>query len=102
MNKNWFNKEKYRPFEAINLPNRTWPGNKIIKAPLWCAVDLRDGNQAIYTPMTKEKKVPEYPLLIICPAAAPIKTPLVARKKRLPAPAKSPPAKVIKAIEILL
>ncbi len=48
--------DKYRPFPPVNLPDRTWPDNVITKAPEWCSVDLRDGNQAIHTPMTKEKK----------------------------------------------
>jgi len=47
---------KYRPFPQVHLPDRTWPNKVIDKAPIWCSVDLRDGNQAIHTPMTKEKK----------------------------------------------
>ena len=57
MNENWFQAGKYRQFENVNLPDRTWANNRISKAPIWCAVDLRDGNQAILTPMTKEKKI---------------------------------------------
>ena len=56
MNKNWFQEGKYKQFESVNLPDRTWVNKKITKAPIWCAVDLRDGNQAIWTPMTKDKK----------------------------------------------
>ena len=40
--------EKYIPFEQIKLPDRTWPDNVITKAPVWCSVDLRDGNQALH------------------------------------------------------
>jgi 2-isopropylmalate synthase len=47
---------KYRAFPVIDLPDRTWPSKQITVAPEWCSVDLRDGNQAIHTPMTKEKK----------------------------------------------
>lgn len=64
MNKNWFQPRKYKQFENINLPDRTWVNNKITKAPIWCAVDLRDGNQAILTPMTKEKKIKFFNKLI--------------------------------------
>jgi 2-isopropylmalate synthase len=47
---------KYRPFTPINLPDRTWPSRVIDKAPAWCSVDLRDGNQALVEPMGPEKK----------------------------------------------
>ncbi|MGN7611191.1 2-isopropylmalate synthase [Magnetococcales bacterium HHB-1] len=47
---------KYRPFTPIDLPDRTWPNQTITKAPNWCSVDLRDGNQALINPMTPEKK----------------------------------------------
>jgi 2-isopropylmalate synthase len=47
---------KYRPFTPINLPDRTWPSRVIDKAPTWCSVDLRDGNQALVEPMGPEKK----------------------------------------------
>jgi 2-isopropylmalate synthase len=56
MKKDWFIDGKYKQSETVDLKDRTWVNNKITKAPVWCAVDLRDGNQAIYTPMTKEKK----------------------------------------------
>ena len=39
--------KKYKPFKQINLKNRQWPDNVIDKAPIWCSVDLRDGNQAL-------------------------------------------------------
>ena len=47
---------KYRPFQPINLPDRTWPNRTIAKAPIWCSVDLRDGNQALIEPMGPERK----------------------------------------------
>ncbi len=47
---------KYRPFEPIDLPDRQWPARTITKAPVWCSVDLRDGNQALIEPMGPERK----------------------------------------------
>ncbi len=47
---------KYRPFQPIKLPDRTWPNRVITKAPIWCSVDLRDGNQALIEPMGPERK----------------------------------------------
>ncbi|HEX4570548.1 MAG TPA: 2-isopropylmalate synthase, partial [Dongiaceae bacterium] len=47
---------KYRPFEPINLTDRRWPGQAITKPPIWCSVDLRDGNQALVEPMGPERK----------------------------------------------
>ncbi len=47
---------KYRPFEPIDLPDRQWPTRTITKAPVWCSVDLRDGNQALIEPMGPERK----------------------------------------------
>jgi 2-isopropylmalate synthase len=49
--------QKYRPFPQIDLPDRQWPGRVIDKAPTWCSVDLRDGNQALVEPMGRHKKV---------------------------------------------
>jgi 2-isopropylmalate synthase len=49
--------EKYIPFKQINLPDREWPNNVIEKAPIWCSVDLRDGNQALIDPMNLEEKL---------------------------------------------
>src|SRR5919201_4269326 len=46
----------YRSFEPIPLPDRTWPQRVITKAPRWCSVDLRDGNQALIDPMDPERK----------------------------------------------
>lgn len=49
--------EKYIPFEAIELGSRQWPSKKIEKHPIWCSVDLRDGNQALIDPMNLEEKL---------------------------------------------
>src|ERR1044071_7769109 len=48
--------EKYQPWLPIVLHDRTWPNRRIEKAPLWCSVDLRDGNQALIDPMDVERK----------------------------------------------
>ncbi len=48
--------EKYQAFVPLELPDRTWPDNKFTKAPQWCAVDLRDGNQALIDPMDPVRK----------------------------------------------
>jgi 2-isopropylmalate synthase len=48
--------KKYRPFPAIELPNRQWPSRQITAAPVWCSTDLRDGNQALFEPMNVETK----------------------------------------------
>ena len=47
--------KKYKPFKSINLDDRKWPSNIIKEAPLWCSVDLRDGNQALIEPMGHER-----------------------------------------------
>ena len=47
---------KYQAFPQVDLPDRTWPSKTITKAPLWCSVDLRDGNQALIEPMDSERK----------------------------------------------
>ena len=47
---------KYQPFQPIRLPDRQWPNRTITKAPKWCSVDLRDGNQALISPMDSERK----------------------------------------------
>ena len=59
--------KKYRPFHeqiAVELPDRTWPTKRIAVAPQWCAVDLRDGNQALIDPMTPERKRRMFELLV--------------------------------------
>src|SRR2546428_4155810 len=48
--------EKYRPNLPLQLRDRTWPDKSIDRAPLWCSVDLRDGNQALIDPMDPERK----------------------------------------------
>ncbi len=58
---------KYQPFHEqiqVNLPDRTWPGKLITEAPRWCAVDLRDGNQALIDPMSPERKLKMFKLLV--------------------------------------
>lgn len=47
---------KYAPYPVVDLPDRQWPSRRIEKAPVWCSVDLRDGNQALPIPMTVEEK----------------------------------------------
>ena len=59
-----FDHQKYRPFAPINKKDRRWPDAVITKAPLWCAVDLRDGNQALIKPMTVEQKQRLFELLV--------------------------------------
>ena len=48
--------DKYRPFVPLELPDRAWPDMRLTKAPRWCSVDLRDGNQALIDPMDPERK----------------------------------------------
>jgi 2-isopropylmalate synthase len=59
---------RYKPFhelvEPVSLPDRTWPDTRITKAPLWCAVDLRDGNQALIDPMSPTRKRRMFDLLV--------------------------------------
>ena len=55
---------RYQPFTPIELPDRTWPANRIEQAPLWCSVDLRDGNQALIDPMTPARKRRMFDLLV--------------------------------------
>ncbi len=54
---------KYRPYPQIDLPDRKWPERVIAKAPAWCSVDLRDGNQALIQPMSLDKKLEMFELL---------------------------------------
>jgi len=58
------NFRKYKAFAPIDLPNRQWPNRVIDKAPLWCSVDLRDGNQALVEPMGPERKRRMFDLLV--------------------------------------
>ncbi|HST64080.1 MAG TPA: 2-isopropylmalate synthase, partial [Mycobacteriales bacterium] len=55
---------RYQPFAPIDLPDRTWPAKRIEAAPLWCSVDLRDGNQALIDPMTPARKRRMFELLV--------------------------------------
>ncbi|WP_380174851.1 2-isopropylmalate synthase [Kineococcus sp. DHX-1] len=58
---------KYQPFHeqiTVDLPDRTWPTKRITQAPRWCAVDLRDGNQALIDPMNSERKLRMFQLLV--------------------------------------
>ena len=55
---------RYRAFPAIPLPDRRWPNRTIDHAPLWCSVDLRDGNQALVEPMGPERKRRMFDLLV--------------------------------------
>jgi 2-isopropylmalate synthase len=58
---------KYVPFHeqiVVDLPDRTWPSKRIVEAPRWCAVDLRDGNQALIDPMSPERKLKMFKLLV--------------------------------------
>jgi 2-isopropylmalate synthase len=58
-----YDHRKYRPFPQIERSNRRWPDRRIERAPIWCAVDLRDGNQALVKPMTVNQKVWMFQLL---------------------------------------
>ncbi|CAM5453962.1 2-isopropylmalate synthase [Aquamicrobium terrae] len=55
---------KYASYPTVNLPDRTWPSKVIEKAPVWCSVDLRDGNQALVDPMGHERKARMFRLLL--------------------------------------
>src|SRR6266853_3822367 len=57
---------KYRPFPTIHLPDRQWPNRTLEKAPLWCSVDLRDGNQALPQPMNVSQKLDMFDALLRC------------------------------------
>lgn len=56
--------KKYVPFQPIKLQNRQWPSKVLTKAPIWCSVDLRDGNQALVTPMNLEEKIEMFHMLV--------------------------------------
>ena len=56
--------QRYEPFVPVVLEDRTWPGKRIEKAPRWCAVDLRDGNQALIDPMSPTRKLAMFQLLV--------------------------------------
>ena len=82
------NPKKYRPFPAIALNDRQWPSRQIMHAPIWCSVDLRDGNQSIPVPMTVAQKIEMFQVLVSCgfkeievgfPAASPTEFEFVRR-----------------------
>ena len=56
--------EKYRPFIGPKLDNREWPNRRIDTAPVWCSVDLRDGNQALIEPMDSARKMMMFKMLV--------------------------------------
>lgn len=59
------NYQKYvRMYHPVPLKNREWPDKEITKAPIWCSVDLRDGNQALYSPMTIDEKIEFFQYLV--------------------------------------
>jgi 2-isopropylmalate synthase len=57
---------KYRPYPPVHLPDRQWPGRVLTKAPIWCSVDLRDGNQALAVPMNVAQKLELFQTLVKC------------------------------------
>ena len=57
---------KYRPFPGVHLPHRQWPARTLTRAPLWCSVDLRDGNQALAVPMNVAQKLELFQALVKC------------------------------------
>jgi 2-isopropylmalate synthase len=56
--------QKYRPYTSVAMPDRTWPSKSINRPPVWCSVDLRDGNQALIEPMDPQRKLRMFNLLV--------------------------------------
>ncbi|HEX6515158.1 MAG TPA: 2-isopropylmalate synthase [Nocardioidaceae bacterium] len=56
--------QRYQPYPVVSVPDRTWPDKRITRAPRWCAVDLRDGNQALIDPMSPARKKRMFELLV--------------------------------------
>jgi 2-isopropylmalate synthase len=56
--------KKYIPYQGLDFPGRTWPSKSIVQQPIWCSVDLRDGNQALANPMNPEQKMNYFKLLV--------------------------------------
>lgn len=56
--------KKYNQFTGIKLENRQWPNGMITQAPMWCSVDLRDGNQALAVPMNVAQKIEMFEILV--------------------------------------
>ncbi len=59
-----FNPAKYRPLPVVDLPDRQWPNRTMTAAPIWCSVDLRDGNQALAQPMSVSEKLEYFDMLV--------------------------------------
>src|SRR6202453_2113270 len=57
---------KYRPFPPVHLPDRQWPNRVLTQPPIWCSVDLRDGNQALAVPMNVSQKLELFDALVKC------------------------------------
>lgn len=57
-------REKYRPFPPVSLPDRQWPNRTITRPPVWCSVDLRDGNQSLIEPMGLDRKMRMFDALV--------------------------------------
>jgi 2-isopropylmalate synthase len=57
---------KYRPFPPVDLPGRQWPSRTLTRPPIWCSVDLRDGNQALAVPMNVSQKLEMFEALVRC------------------------------------
>ena len=57
-------REKYRPFPPVSLPDRQWPNKTITRPPVWCSVDLRDGNQSLIEPMGHDRKMRMFDALL--------------------------------------
>src|ERR1039457_3965382 len=55
---------KYASFPPVSLPGRKWPERTLTRAPIWCSVDLRDGNQALAQPMSVEEKIEFFEMLV--------------------------------------
>ena len=58
------NYKRYKRVPVVNYPERQWPNKEIEKAPVWCSVDLRDGNQALIEPMVVEEKIEFFNMLV--------------------------------------
>src|SRR3979409_2472918 len=58
--------KKYRPYPPVHLPRRQWPNRVLTRAPRWCSVDLRDGNQALAVPMNVGQKLELFQTLVKC------------------------------------
>ena len=58
--------EKYKRFQPVHLPDREWPNRSLTRSPIWCSVDLRDGNQALAVPMNVSQKLELFQTLVKC------------------------------------